>query len=213
MKNLDVFNNKIILEDSLKMTFEEYRVYDPGSYLYGMVIRYAGDKISSDFILLVYVTLCAWNMNSRGAKLSEYGDFEKSIFEHSDILRKLAKSEIGEINEVSETPKLLRELFFNLNLVAKDKPILVTASKTLQFFLPNLVVPIDRKYTLTYFTGHTNIDKRMEKQFDLFIKIQKEFSRFASLHNLEKYKDEKWNLTVPKIMDNMIIGYIKMMGK
>jgi hypothetical protein len=97
-----------------------------------------------------------------------------------------------------------------LNLVATGKPILVTASKTLHFFMPNLIVPIDRKYTLNFFNGNESVPTKIEKQFQVFIKIQREFSLFSATHDLTAYKDERWNLTIPKVMDNMIIGFMKL---
>jgi len=210
MKNLSVFEDKELLAASLDKTAKEYRLHDPGWYLYRMIINYNGDKITNDFVQLVYVTLCAWNMNSRGAKLSEYDDFEKSIFAHGQTLQQLAKHEIHSLNDNIDLQKRLEELFFSLNLVAPGKPILVTASKMLHFFMPNLIVPIDRKYTLNFFNGNVNVNPNIKNQYQMFLRIQKEFSRFSSAHNLTIYKDERWNLTVPKVMDNMIIGFMKL---
>jgi hypothetical protein len=47
----------------------------------------------------------------------------------------------------------------------------------------------------------------MDEQWDLFLEIQKEFSKFSNKINLEKYiKDDRWNICKTKIIDNMIIG-------
>ena len=209
MKNLCVFDDRELLVASMDKTAKEYRLNDPGWYLYRMIINYNGDKITSDFVQLVYVTLCAWNMNSRAAKLSEYDDFEKSIISYGHILKQLAEHDIHSLSASIEIQNQLEELFFNLNLVAAGKPILVTASKTLHFFMPNLIVPIDRKYTLNFFNGNESVPTKIEKQFQVFIKIQREFSLFSATHDLTAYKDERWNLTIPKVMDNMIIGFMK----
>ncbi|MCL2718782.1 MAG: hypothetical protein FWE14_08405 [Lachnospiraceae bacterium] len=210
MKNLIVFNDKRIFSASLEKTAKEYRLYDPGWYLYQKIINYGGNKITSEFVKLVYVTLCAWNMNGRGAKLSEYDDFEKSIFAHGHALQQLEEQDVRYLYESIHIQDQLKELFFNLNLVAAGKPILVTASKMLHFFMPNLIVPIDRKYTLSFFNGNTNVPPKIESQFQMFLEIQKEFSQFTRTYDLSLYKDERWNLTIPKVMDNMIIGFMKL---
>ena len=104
----------------------------------------------------------------------------------------------------------LKKLFRDLTLVATGKPPLVTFSKALHFFLPDLVVPIDRKYMLNFFNGNVNINQNAENQLRLFCAIQKEFLSFAATHNLSEYIDDRWNLSIPKEMDNMIIGYMKL---
>lgn len=115
--------------------------------LYNKLITYHGDKFNRDFIELVYVTLDAWNMNSRGAKLLEFGKFENSILDNKNLLLKLKKFNIRNIELAFDD---LHELFNKLKLVETKAP-LVTFTKTLHFMLPELVVPIDRKYTLSFF--------------------------------------------------------------
>jgi len=61
-----------------------------------------------------------------------------------------------------------------------------------------------------FHNGNGNVNTNIKNQYQMFIKIQKEFSRFSSAHNLAVYKDERWNLTIPKVMDNMIIGFMKL---
>ncbi|MDY0083330.1 MAG: hypothetical protein RBR74_09130 [Ignavibacteriaceae bacterium] len=207
-KNLDVFMNKKTIESALKTTKNNYRQYDPGWYLYRMVINYKKKKVSKEFIELVYATLSAWNMNSRGARLNNFNDFEKSIFENENILNKLIKYSIEDLKKITVV-EMLRELFMNLKLTEEGKPVLVTFSKTIHFFLPELIAPIDRKYTLNYFYGNTNVPKKKENQFKKFIDIELEFCRISNITDLSKYIDNIWNANIPKILDNAIIGYMK----
>ena len=104
----------------------------------------------------------------------------------------------------------IRSLFFDgLKFVASGKPKLVTYSKALHFFIPNLIAPIDRRYTLNYFFGNTSVPKTDFQQFEKFILVQKTFQDFSRQNNLSRYKNGYWNSSVPKILDNMIIGYLK----
>lgn len=209
MKNLDCFLDSTVLETSLARTREEYRPFDPGSYLYHQVLGWnADDKFTRDFIELVYVTLAAWNMNSRGARLSDFKTFSSSLITQRTVMEKLGSFKLGSL-EKPEIQETLKKLFFDLVLVDQGKPPLVTFSKTLHFFFPELIGPIDRTYTLRFFYGHTNIPSSLDAQYRRFIDIELEFARFAGTVSLAGYKDLVWNTNVPKIIDNAIIGWMK----
>jgi len=212
LKKLTIFKNEDILNNVLKTTTEVYRLYDPGWYLYRLVFNYIGNKFSHDFIELVYVTLSAWNMNSRGAKLSDFEIFENCLLDNENI--KLLDSLKGKTNLIinEDIINTLKKLFYKLTLVDNDKPPLVTFSKAMHFFFPELVVPIDRKYSCNYFYNSITISKNIDDQWEMFIEIQKEFYDFIKNNNnmLIKYLDNRWNLCTTKIMDNMIIGYTKL---
>ena len=96
----------------------------------------------------------------------------------------------------------------------------------MQFFLPNLVAPIDRRYTLNFFYygidewmdnfyGKNNksvyISKNEDRQWERFVEIEKYFSEFTArnINILEKnINKNNWNQNIPKILDNLIIGRI-----
>ena len=98
-------------------------------------------------------------------------------------------------------------------ILVKTKSPLVTFAKTMHFFLPNLVVPIDRRYTCNFFKVYPNRKKGFEKEMQLldFINLQKAFMMFSKSFNLSLYVDpySVWNLNIPKVIDNMIIGHCK----
>ncbi|MDR1787157.1 MAG: hypothetical protein LBR16_01700 [Treponema sp.] len=128
MKDLSIFENADLRAKTLEITAKEYRPLDPGWYLYRQVFHFTGDKLSYEFIELVYVTLSAWNMNSRGARLSDFSVFEKSLLNNADRLKKLDGQKINMLTVNTVLLDTLKELFFNLELVTKDKPALVTFS-------------------------------------------------------------------------------------
>lgn len=209
MNNLDIFHNQKTIQTSLQET-KNYRPLDPGSYLYRIIMEYNFEKkFTKIFIELVYVTLSAWNMNSRGAKLQEFEPFRKSIIKSKKSFTLLRNYRLNDMGN-TEVSTLLEGLFNSLDLVAEGKPPLVTFSKTLHFFLPELVVPIDRTYTMTYFYNNTNVPNTYASQFKRFIDIELECCSLSKRINLSKYKDKIWNSTIPKIIDNMIIGYLRL---
>lgn len=206
--DMSVFAKKKDLQDALKYTTKNYRPHDPGSYLYRRVLKYKfKDKFKNDFLELVYVTLAAWNMNSRGARLMDFSIFVNSIKKHQADFEKLKNVKIKDLTKHRET---LEKLFFKLKLVAPGKPPLVTFSKTLHFILPNLIAPIDRRYTIRFFYGTSDNKcfKSIESQFETFWEIETAFSKFAKSKDLSKYIDDYWNRSVPKILDNAVIGKI-----
>lgn len=205
----------INLKNFLEEVKNNYRPFDPGNYLYKkLMVIPSGDYYSKNHVELIYVTLSAWNMNSRGAKLSEFEDFYDSIVSKKNDIESLRRYECGKIID-SEIPALLTsidKLFNSLKLVGKnkngeEKPRLVTFSKTMHFLLPNLFIPIDRTYTLRFFYNHTNISKKIEKQLEKHNQILLAANQFSKKHDLHPYIDTNWNLNIPKIIDNLIIGY------
>lgn len=210
MNLLELYNNGTLdINACLQETDTGYRKLDPGSYLYDMVLEYKyDDKFCHKFIELVYVTLAAWNMNSRGAKLSEYTDFENTILENKESFDSLRNSQIKDLNETDY--EILRYLFLNLKLVASKTP-LVTFSKAMHFFLPETIGPIDRQYTLNFYKGNTNIPNEIDKQFKLFKNIHQMYTDFAANVELSQYiQTVGWNRSEPKVIDNIIIGYQKL---
>jgi len=226
LKFQKLISNKSVLEDTLKKTKEYYRPFDPGQYLYNLLLekRKKMDIFSDEYLELVYTTLIAWNMNGRGAKLNDFSLFKETIRKNKDKLNSLKNYKIEQLNEKEkiEVLKTSEELFNNLDLVGKSwtgnkiKSKLVTFSKTLHFLIPNLFVPIDRKYTLDFFYNdtmvptHSNNQKNNEKQLEVFREIYEMFCEIAKIYNLKQYLDNKWNTNIPKIIDNAIIGYSKL---
>jgi hypothetical protein len=210
-KNLSEFiESPKKIKEALDFHKKNYRKLDPGWYLYRELMRKQklDQRIAKDRAELMYVTLCAWNMNSRAARLSELNMFFDSLRKFGSTIKRLKQFDITTISKENYSQILkkdIKDFFDNAILVADGKPKLITYSKTLHFLCPKLFAPIDRKYTLAYF-GST-IPKDSYKSFALFCNIQEEFRAFSQSTNLSKYLDDSWNQSSPKIIDNMIIGH------
>lgn len=198
------------ISDLIDYTKTYYRPYDPGQYLYKLVINHPFEsKFSDKFIELVYTTLISWNMNQRGARLSEFSTFKESLIMQKKHFISLEQNKIEQQLDLDELTETLKILFTNLQLVAKDKPKLVTFSKTLHFFLPNLLMPIDRSYTIKFFYNNTNVPGFDDRQFEMYCTIFKQFREFSMNYNLDSQIDNNWNRNIPKIIDNIIIAYMQ----
>lgn len=206
--------NESNIEDLLNFTKNEYRTYDPGQFLYKLLGKYTNEqKFTGDFIELVYTTLVSWNMNQRGAKLSDFEMFKKSLIEHQSQLKELFDVKMNNIGNVDSVLQKARHLFGSLNFVAEGKPKLVTFSKAMHFINPQLFMPIDRRYTLTFFYNNTYVPESDDSQFQIYWDIFEEFRLFAINNDLTKNIDDSWNRSVPKIIDNLIIAHVKMEEK
>jgi hypothetical protein len=198
------------IPDLVNYTSSKYRPYDPGQYLYRLAMDYHNnEKFTEKFIELTYTTLIAWNMNQRGAKLSEFEIFKTSLLKHQERLESLKDLRIETIADFSELMTTVEYLYKNLQLVSPGKPKLVTVSKTLHFFLPDLLMPIDRAYTLTFFYQNVNVPKEEDKQLGIYRDILYQFHQLSKSYNFKRHLDQNWNRTIPKIIDNIIIAHIQ----
>ena len=92
----------------------------------------------------------------------------------------------------------------------KSKSKIVGVSKTLHFLLPKLFPPMDRRYTMNFFYGHFNYYNNPSKEFKSFSILLREFYKIIQkLYLTSKDVDSlMWNTTVPKLVDNAIIGFL-----
>jgi len=215
LKKLEFTDNNIA--KYLQIVKKEYRLLDPGSYLYIELLKTKdiNKKFTKKYIELIYVTLSAWNMNSRGAQLEDFNIFLKKLEQNKKTIIKLSNYHINKITdkEADDVFVILSDLYKNMKLT-KTKTNIVTFSKTLHFLLPNLIVPMDRKYTLSYFYNSINLNQPWENEFNkYYFPIFKECISFAKNKDLKKYVDKNINQTIPKIIDNIIIGYEKQKKK
>jgi len=104
---------------------------------------------------------------------------------------------------------MLEKLFGNIK-VMKSTSKIVGTSKTLHFLLPRLVMPIDRTYTLNFLYGNNKYDSTLNMEIDTFKEVFGKFRDIAMKLSLSKddVDNQGWNTTVPKLINNAIIGYM-----
>ncbi len=210
----NILNSKKLVERSLTIVKREYRPYDPGNYLYNLLLNNNKNIFSDKYLELIYTTLISWNMNSRGAKLKNINSFKKSILKNRKIISNLKIYTFNDLNKHSKEIFIQLEILYNNLELCIQKSKIVTFSKTMHFLLPKLCIPIDRKYTLRFFYNSTNIN--YNTQFKRYKQINKYFLEIYNQHNLKQYLDIGkiiWNTTIPKILDNIVIGYMILIDK
>ena len=183
--------------------------YDETAERYNRILRYSRKDICSDgFIKDIYDMLIAFKMNSRGAKLSAFTDFKKTIAKHANIIQSLAKYKLEKVKATDDAfNETIDSLFCNLTGLTQTNAPLVTFAKAMHFLLPDLFMPIDRRYTLRFFYESTPINQKQ-----CFLQVFEQFRQFAHEHHetLKEQVDKtsRWSHNIPKVIDNIIIAYV-----
>ena len=134
-------------------------------------------------------------------------NFNRSVRENENDIRILngLKLELLGDDAFEEQLKVQGDLLPSLAISDPNRPAFVSFSKAMHFMVPDLVVPIDRKYPLSFFGGEGRI---FTSGFKLYTEIYRSYLAYARTHpELRDCLDSGWNLSVPKVLDNFVIGY------
>jgi hypothetical protein len=164
------------------------------------------------FVNSIWRALEAWGMNQQSAKLNNKEELKNTIFRNKLLLTKLYEYKLHELDE-----KTLQDIVNKLGLafgclkVMKSKRRIVGVSKALHFLIPDLIIPMDGRYTIPAFFGRNKFSNNLEKETDDFMFIFRNSMKIAKDLNLtdEDVTGEQWNTSVPKLIDNAIIGLWK----
>jgi len=214
-----LFNSKDRFMRYVDQYNERYRSETESKELYLSAIGkyrrardYADLLQDTSYVTLVHRTLDSWDLNKRGARLTDLHTFERSIHENAKLLISMSRYRMERLNK-SEQGVLFNNLWllFNNLAVMDTRSRIVGVSKALHFLLPDLVMPIDRRYILSLlYLQQTRYSKEVKKEFSDFKDIFSEYVRLAQHINLSEDDVDNigWNTSVPKIIDNAIIGFV-----
>ncbi len=166
---------------------------------------------NDEFLRKLHKTLGKWNMDQRKAQLVSFADFKKSVIMWEDYLVRLYYYKLCEdIDNKNQIKEDLEKIFCNIKVMESNRRI-VGVSKALHFLLPDLVMPIDGKFTLPAFYGYNKISNTPKKEFIDFWKIFNETIDIKERLGLTSSDVDgvQWNTSVPKLIDNAIIGRYK----
>lgn len=198
----------------------------PSVYFHSKVIDfirnndYASLLKNERFMECIYATLASWGMHrmgSGGSKMKNFDEFKDSIQMNEILLMRLRDYRLDTLPEENKmrATELLKELFNKLRVMQSNSN-LVGNSKVIHHLLPDLVPPIDREYTLRFFYG--SLTSKYSPQFskneetDIFINIVNYFwtiRKKVSLTENDYDKTKSFNTSIPKVIDNAIIGFIQ----
>ena len=186
--------------------------------------------LSDRHLEMLYATLTAWGMHRMGdtkttkAKLREWPQFRDSLRKRADILQGLLGKRMLEISrdEYSDALQELRPYYESLELSMANATV-VANSKALYHLLPDLVPPIDRQYTLRFFTHPPEkwLDRKgkfrqiqlpapADEQFELFRTICMKIKLLADQIDPALFEHQaKRCVTAPKALDNAIVNFVR----
>ena len=184
--------------------------------------------LSERHIELLYATLTAWGMHKMGpagAKLTEWKRFSDSIQRSGSLLKdlrryRMLKLSLDDYSEVVEAQ--VRPAYYALDLTESNATVVVNA-KALHHLVPDLIPPIDRQYTIRFFTKSPDhwLDSKgkwrmitlpaaLDAQFGVFLTTCVDFKRLAdgvdpALFDRQRREHE---VSPPKALDNAIVNYV-----
>jgi hypothetical protein len=216
MELIDIlFCDKVLFLEMVKKCNETYRSgHDLSSYLKIIGAHRSVKNISQlieddDFIRTIYETLKLWNMNQQGAVLEAYQTIKESILNCQEYLNELYGIQLNAIStkELANLKETLFLLFRDLKIM-KSKRRIVGVSKTMHFLLPDLIMPVDGKYTMKALFGYNKLSKTATAEFDDMFYILRRFHDIGCKFelSLNDCSQTGWNTSVPKLIDNAIIG-------
>lgn len=217
MKILDfIFKNKEIFFYFINECNQKYRAGHDLSLYNDIIKKHKENNNDLEALLndeeiysLIIKTLKAWDMDKRRAKLTTVEKFKQSTSLNNvkENLIELSNYKIFSTNRRQierEVIGLLENVFLNLK-VMETKRRLVGVSKALHFLLPDLVAPIDNKYTMNFFSISTDVKRELNTFKNIFMETYNITKGLCLTQN--DVDGVKWNTSVPKLIDNAIIGF------
>ena len=168
----------------------------------------AANSIDSDaYLHSLYSTLDAWGMNwgddNTGPKMQEYDKFAASVRKYKGGIAPLERVGLAQID--ADIAGKLWRIIGGMQLSQRQSQM-VTGAKALHHLLPQLLPPIDRKYTRPFFLyDGRQFQYNQEEAFALMLSY---FARIAQRVDLGRYVGTaRWATSESKLIDNAIIGY------
>lgn len=172
----------------------------------GSVAAAISDEI---FIRSLHRTLRAWGLGRRKSRLVGLPDFTRALVACLPKLVELDEKRLDTLLNVDETAERLWRLVDVLRICHNQNNV-VAASKCLHHLLPDLVPPMDREYTQTFFGWHNR-----EFQYhpeDCFEHAFRTFADIASAVQPAHYVGDGWRTSLTKVLDNAIVAFCRLNG-
>jgi hypothetical protein len=187
--------------------------------------------LSNRHVELIYATLASWGMHRMGdpeetkAKLVEFSEFRDSILSQREKLSKFisVRMDSCSLDRYASFLNEIRDIYCGLRVSISDATI-VAHSKTLAHIFPHFIPPIDRQYTIRFFTQDNkefftdsgkykivNVPRGMDAQFDDFKKYSYRMKALFDQcdHRLFVIDSDSFNTSYPKIIDNLLMAFVK----
>ena len=164
----------------------------------------------AQFVQMLRDTLKSWGIGARGSRLIPEPRFSAGLKERAREIQSLYRLKIDDITlETEDLLGLVWRLIRDLPIV-ENKAKIVAGSKTLHHLLPDLVVPIDGRWTGAFFGWP--VAYLTYRQEATFIETFGRYIEVARVVDPAAYVGKRWRTSRSKVLDNAVIGYCKLRG-
>ena len=168
------------------------------------------------FMEYLYATLPAWGIGGRGnRRLVEFREFKEAIKGVAPDLDHLSSLRIEEIPsaKVDSVTCDIWKVIDSLEITDANAK-LISGSKAICHLIPDLMMPMDVVYTSKFF-GKGNQFGQYNRQEPLFRLIFPKLIDIARciVPKLSKYTRREFDTSIPKTLDNSIIGFMELEKK
>jgi hypothetical protein len=223
-------NNEIELVKNISHFYQESegvfkKFGGPSVYFHVQAIKEQQEKekfMHERHIEMIYAVLVSWGMHQMGnspTKLVKYERFKQSLCDQRLCLLGFRELKMDECTEEQYRCYLddLKNVYTALK-VSESNSTLVAHSKTLAHILPQLIPPIDRRYTNRFFALKSNNLNNCEDHFEVFkdycVRIKRMFDKCdKKLFRIDPPTLGTFNTSYPKIMDNIIMAFVMSVDK
>ena len=187
--------------------------------------------LSQRHVETLYATLTAWGLHRMGdaettkAKLKNWDQFRDSILTNATELRRFLPHNILKMSadEYSQTVLQLRPYYESLELSVSDATVVVN-SKALHHLFPELIPPIDRQYTIRFFSQSPEkwrdykgrfraiqLPPGRDAQFTLFHQTCVRLKKLSDQVDPALFEVERrlHGVSAPKAIDNAIVSFVR----
>jgi hypothetical protein len=149
--------------------------------------------------------LRSWGIGVRESRLVDEATFFTALRDSANQIESMNDITIdGHDDDFQAARNILSELVDNLAIVDNIARI-VAVTKTLHHLLPDLVPPIDRTFTGSFFRWHRREFQDFQQR--LFRTGFDTFRRIAVAANPVQYVGAGWMTSRTKVIDNAIVGF------
>lgn len=162
------------------------------------------------FTSLLHETLQLWGIGRRGSRLAPLDSFRERLAAVADEIAALDGLAIGDqqLDSSAVMPRLdcvIREVG-----MVDNQSLIVAGTKTLHHLLPDLVPPMDRRWTGAFF-GWWPIDPQA-RQTAIFTQAYQAFVGIARSTNPARLVGAGWRTSITKVLDNALVAYCQANG-
>ncbi len=163
---------------------------------------------SERFALALRSTLLSWGIGKRGSNLVGPEEFAAALDIIAGELSVLENRSVDDPGlDVAGCTASIWALVERLDIVRNENKI-VPCTKALHHVLPDLIPPIDREYTQTFF-GWSNPEFQYHPK-KCFSYGFSALARIARAVNPAQYVGADWRTSKSKILDNALVGFCRM---